>query len=314
MKFKKISSQSSKLNIKLLNILIDLNNNLIMSDIAKKHNVGRNTIYYRVKKLENAKLVERLTRSNFVAFEVTGKGKDLIEQYKKGNVQDLSLRKRSPINVHALKVKYPIIKDNELAKWDKEINVNNWVKKYYKIDIPIGITIEKTTKSIIFHYHTQDLDETDFIDQYHDLQLLGEYYGAKLLKDNFNIEIDPLRRKTLAQHIAFNDKELGKTRQKTRFKVRLGVPSQDIYGKELRQEAELFTDGSPYTNTIETNCYERARRRIIMPETIADIQEKLIPTLDQLSYNIKLHLNTLEEMNKTLKEMRKDVKNRRRND
>ena len=92
--------------------------------------------------------------------------------------------------------------------------------------------------------------------------------------------------------------------------VDLGRKAEGLFNK-LNQEAKAWIDRSYSYLEVESNDLEYVKRLLLMPEIIYNLDKKLAPILEELSNQIRLHLeveertlSTLEKLSRYIEELR----------
>lgn len=212
---------------------------------------------------------------------------------------------RKPTRLHNLKIKFPLLKDNPKSVWDKKVKINNWVKSYSKIDFPISITVERTSKSIVAHFHqfetTQEMFFTDFLTWI----MRGTDYLYYWLKEK-GIMISKQDALIIHQEVANISKEYDdKLDDKLTNNILLGRKAKSIFPTSINASAWL--DRSKGSVEIETNDLIYEEKLLLMPETIHELS-RWTENIELYDKNIVLHLKVLNKMDKTLDLIRKNLK------
>ena len=208
--------------------------------------------------------------------------------------------------LHNLAIKYPIIEDNPKAIFDKEVSINNWVKKYAKIDSPIGITVEKTTKSIIARFHQFGTKAPMFTTDFLDYVRKGEEALMVFLMRR-KITIDRMGAQTISQHIANESPEQeSAVDKKVTASIDLGRKATSVYPTKLKGSA--WIDRSLGQVEIETNDLTYEELLLKMPQSVNHLSKEVIPVLNAFTTQIKEHLGAVKDIRSATKELTKAIK------
>lgn len=287
--------------------------------IAKFLGSSVQNISRKLKYLEKKTFIKKI-KSYPVFFEISGNGKIWLERYKRGISTLSSLPVRQPtqmttftensINFHDFKIKIPIMKEGH-APETKKVKINNWIKQFARIELPIPLTIEITTKSAILHLTAKNLPRnTDFfakLTQWYFLSVLSANSYLKqrgYVLDLFSIEV-------ISQHIA----------SKTNETTDKEIPKGSVVEIDLKRKAEsiaktegkakAWIDRSDGIAEIETNDLTYEEKLLLMPETIErldkkvdknnEINTKYYESIKQYTKQINLHLNVEKNQLENLK-------------
>ncbi len=209
---------------------------------------------------------------------------------------------------HNLVLKFPILKDNDSVKWSKTSLINNWVKKYYFEELPLKLTIEKTSKSIILYLHQKEISKDNFYTDLLQWSLKAVFYCHHFLKER-GVVFDYFSGEVIRQHIATKAEEFeGFVDGKSTFEVDLKRSAKSIF--KSKERAKVWIDRSWGELEVESNDLLYEEKLVRMPEIVFE-SNKLIKDfyrgLDSYNKNLKLHLSVMGNINKTLKVMRKEL-------
>jgi DNA-binding MarR family transcriptional regulator len=325
----------------LYKILYGIKKGAYPSQIAKRLGISKQLVNYYLKRFLKENLIEKEFRTSFSKYKLTEKGieylkklkiklkrmekvkasKNLFNTYERNFLQNYRL--------HNLAIKFPILEENkELSKnlnWDKEIQLQNW-NTQIKQFIPYGITLKKTTKSIIVYIHQfQTKDFSDFINKI----LIVNTFVYDFLQKN-GIKINIYDGKVISQHIASKiQNNIAETiKQKVGHKATAEVDfdreAKSIYPTELK--AKAWIDYSFGDMEIETNDLVYLENFILMPERVRRFEEmanfiiqqqyefaknlqKHIEVLDKIGKGIEALNEGINKLNSELEKLKKDDKN-----
>ncbi len=319
----KVGAKFCKKNLQLLyKILVRVASGLYCSQIARQLKLKHQLVSYYLKKLEKCGFIALEVRTNYKGYKLTEKGKQFLQDLKvtlkeglqKGLAKSSSLSmSKTTINrnvrLHNLAIKFKILRDNPNAKFDKKVQINNWLKQYDIITFPIGITIEKTSKHIIVYLHQFQTNKKTFLNDFYQNCLKAVYYVYHYLARQKGIVIDILSGEIVREHIANEAPELNEATNKSRtVEIRLGRKAKAIYPSKIA--AKAWIDRSLGNVDIETNDMLYEEKLLMMPEILYDLNqrwghleglmERQIYVMSEFSEQIKLHLNVLQKMSDAL--------------
>lgn len=301
---------------------------LYPSKIANVLHVSTTLIIKHLKRLEVEGAVESYGKCpkfyavKDVAFKRCNVGFSLPMSGKRadGLNSDVNRRFKPPlisdtIRLHDFKIKIPILQKGKMVLTSKKVEINNWVKEYYNIDLPTKATLELTTKSAIIHFHTTDIPRNmGFNRALVEFATRGMVAVVSYL-GRHGYRLDLMNPRVISQHLASDaaaeiDKQVS---EGTVFKVNLNRPAATITG-EMQAGAAAWVDRSKGALEIETNdlIYEQAL--LEMPLRLVRIERgysEYDKRLNLYDMNIKKHLAVLGEMSAALKEMRNHYKEMR---
>ena len=303
--------KSKKIREKFLlyyRILSRIEKGMYPSQIARQLGFSLQRLRYHIKKLEADGLIVRKFRSNFVFYEVTPLGKRFLYHYRKKvtEVKNFSLPVSSKnVRLHNLAIKFPILKDNPSAEWDRKVEINNWVKNYCVVTFPVGITIEKTSKHIIAHFHQFQTDQEMFLSEFYNWVLKGCYYVYYYLIREKGIQIDLFRGEIIKEHIANEHPELNdKIDPRKTVEISLGRKAQSIFPANF--QAKAWIDRSLGSVDIETNDLLYEEKLLMMPETVHEIRSLMVQNIavvNEFAKQIALHLEVMQNISHSLSQL-----------
>jgi len=299
-----------------LKILYYIKKGLYGNQIARKLNISKQLVNYHLKYLESKGYIKSEYRTSFKAYSITDSGLKYLESQKsKLRSKKISLgmndkaQAKKPVSLHNFVVKYPILREQNIPfNWDKEVSLNGWIQKFYKLDkYPIEITIKKTTKHIIAYFKQLETNKDMFFTDFMNYALKGAYYVYYFLMKEAGIEIDIFNGEVISQHIANIEEDLNdKVDHKATFKVMLNRKSKSIYNTNI--DASAWIDRSYGDVEIETNDLLYEEKLLLMPERVDRLYNEFLPAIERLTAQINLHLEVQREMLRTLKMIQKNLK------
>ncbi len=290
-----------------LAILLKLKAGKYEKQIANEIGISKQRVHYYITIFLSKGYITTLFKSSCKCYDLTTEGHKLLSELQKEKLQS---KKSSPgmkqfllmpkkTRLHALTIKFPIIEDKDNRKWNKEVKINNWVKRYEVL--PIGITVEKTTKHIIAHFHSIETEKPLFMTEFQNQAFRGLLYLISWLRHR-NILIDGFSGEVISQHIANESDEYEKAVDKhLTVSKELGRTAQSLFPTKIN--AKAWIDRSEGQLETETNDTIYEEKLLKMPETIDDMEKKMIPVLNSFSHQIMLHLEVQKETLKTLKKI-----------
>lgn len=235
--------------------------------------------------------------------ELTARGQILVSRQSSKYSKFSDRVKPKNSRVHSVSFKFPILHDHFTGNWDKiSNNLTNSIRAYKKIEFPIHVTIEKTTKSIILHLHDKQIDRHIFFTEFTEWIIKTIFYAYHYLKRK-GLEFDFLEIQAIKQHVANpspEDEHILDPR--ATFSKDLGRQAHFIAPSP--QPARAWIDRSLGPLEVETNDLEYEEKYLMVPENVEAIlhgQARFHQDLDLYSQNIEKHLAVLDEMSSTLK-------------
>lgn len=277
-------------------ILLKVRDGQYNSQIARQLGLKKQNIAYFLKKLEKNGYIQRKFRSNFVFYELTDKGKEFL----KGQSQNFSLSSRKGHSrLHNLVISFPILEDNPDASFGKEVSLNNWVSKYSVISFPIGITIQKTPRNVIAHFHQFETSKEMFLTDFYNWILKGVYYLYYYLMREKRIKIDIFDGRVIRQHISNEEPDLNeKIDQKMTTQIDLNRKAKSIF--QTQENARAWIDRSYGNVEIETNDMLYEEKFLKMPELIYELSQNFAPAIEKLTQQINLHLEVMQQIKEAI--------------
>jgi len=269
----------------------------------KSKGITKQRLNYYLQKLKHRNLIKKI---GYGVWDITEVGRQEVKKF--------SLGMKKPIDIHALAIEVPILKDNKNFQWDEEIKKRNWIAKYKYNVGKIRLTLEKTTKNIIIYVHSRRLRNlTDATG----LTIKALIYTNHYLREN-GFKIDLFSPKINNNHLAIKDEEIEKNVPKQlSMRLSLNRKAKKVFKGDKDRVARVWTDTSPFRG-IETNDFEYAENYLRMPERLKNVELGLIRFSDSLALydkNIRKHLAIMDligesmvEMNRTMRDIRNSIR------
>lgn len=273
--------------------------------ISRQLNIPRSTIQDRLKRLIDIGLLKKEIKTSCTLYKMTRLGYIYLSSYR----AELSryLRGKSKTRMHRLNIKFRIIDNNIKAKFEKNYKLNNWIQRYTTVKFPIGITIKKTPKSVIAMFHEFETKRSSSLTDFFQHIMKGINYVYYFLIKEYKIKIDIFSGIITDQHIVNEMPELDKKLDKKVTTVMdLARVSKSIFPTEIR--AKSWIDRSHGMPEVETNDFLYEEKLLMMPEYIEKLSSTFMPTMQDLSKQIYLHLQVQKDTQIIMKEIGKNIK------
>jgi hypothetical protein len=249
------------------------------SKIAEKLKIKKQLCWYYVKKAEKLGLIRKKYRTSIAVYEVLPIWKEvekiILEEFIKS--KNATLRVKS-VRTHNLAVKFPILQDNPGAKFEKEVKVNGWVKKFDFITFPIRMTVEKTPQNVILYFHEFSADPTNFLTYMFRYVLKGVLLAYEHLRKK-GIKINILEGEVIREHISNEIPSLNSLIPKTRtVEIKLGRKARSIY--PFDKEGRVWIDRSRGNVEVETNDLSYEEKFLMFPEEVFAVSRKVDILID----------------------------------
>lgn len=283
--------KDSKKNEFLLNIYSLIEQGFNPSQITKKLNISKQSLYYYTQILKN---------EGFISM----RSKGVWEIVKKISLGTSEVKKPFT-NLHALQINFPIlegiIKDED---WEIKERLNHWLPKYTSLEALGGLRIKNNNnKSITVWALPRNIKSLEEIDN---LAHQIRDYVYIYFKTKHQVELDKYNCETKNLDIATEDKTSeGMLKKGEKFKVNFNKKAEKIF-KNDKIDSSAWIDGSPFNFTAETNDKEWKREYLNMPFNI----QKLMSGVMYIAENYKSHIGVVEKLNKILikPEIKKHIK------
>ncbi|MEM4740290.1 MAG: winged helix-turn-helix domain-containing protein [Zestosphaera sp.] len=293
---------------KILKILLLVEKGMSINQISFQLDISKPLLTYHFKKFLSNGLVELECKYPKI-YRLTEKGKEYIEILK-SELSSENVKKLSGAYVRSnIAIKLSIIKDNPNVKFEREVEINNWIKEYTRVNFLIPLTLEKTTKSIIVHIDKFEIEKKHFFSELFSKLLKILFFVYTYLKNKYDIEVDILNPKIIRQEFANYSPEFeGVVEKNVKIEVDLGRKAKNIFDELMDANAKAWIDRSFNVLEIETNDKSYEEKLLLMPENI----DKLIKKIELLeNNNVQLYnkfINILEEMTKILEINMNEIK------
>jgi len=237
-----------------------------------------NYMFYEKNLIRNGYIVKYNTYPR--TYALTSAGKSALEN--PANLK-LSLRmsggrpktkttKTPEISVHDVKVKIPILRKGDPIPPDKETAVRNWTKKYYRIDLPVPVTIEETTKNLILHFHELRYPrDPNAIGMMMGDVMRYTYLIATWLNAKYGWVVDVPNARVILNHIAIEVPEVKEHLRPGTEVVFQDKKARAIDGKELPYPSKAWIDNTPSERNAETWDLDYTEAFLRMPFTVEHI-------------------------------------------
>lgn len=283
----------------LYRILKAIRKGMYPAQIARQLRVSKQLVAYYVKQAEKEGLVKLEFRTNFKSYILTEKGLGFIREVKKVSIPSM----KSSVRLHNLAVKFPVLRDNPDARWDRENELRNWIESYSTLSFPIGVTVKKTTRSVIMYFHQFVTEKPMFLSEFYNWVLKGIVLVQAWLSREKGILIDVMNGEVIRQHIANESPEFNRrVGRRTTVEVRLGRRARSVYPS--REDAKAWIDRSLGNVDIETNDMLYEEKLLMMPEYMHEIASRFIPAVEEYARQIRLHLEVLQGIKQAVEELR----------
>ncbi|MEM4460946.1 MAG: winged helix-turn-helix domain-containing protein [Nanopusillaceae archaeon] len=293
---------------KILKILLLVEKGMSINQISFQLDISKPLLTYHFKKFLNDGLVELECKYPKI-YRLTEKGKEYIEILK-SELSSESVKKLSGAYVRSnIAIKLSIIKDNPNVKFEREVEINNWIKEYTRVNFLIPLTLEKTTKSVIVHIDKFEIEKKHFFSELFSKLMKILFFVYTYLKNKYDIEVDILNPKIIRQEFANYSPEFeGVVEKNVKIEIDLGRKAKNIFDELMDANAKAWIDRSFNVLEIETNDKSYEEKLLLMPENI----DKLIKKIELLeNNNVELYnkfIKILEEMTKILEINMKEIK------
>jgi len=284
-------------------ILLAIKKHGYASKIARQMNLKRTSTDYHINTLLSIGYIRLEVYTSAKLYVLTEKGEDYIKNFK---MPKFSLPTKK-VRLHTMRINFPILEDNPNAKFEKVNNdFKNWIPKYITVTFPIGITIQKTPKSIVAIFHEYETDRQTCITDFFSWVMRGSYYVYYYLMNRMKIRIDIFNGVIKQQHIANEELKNARIDEKQTTTMALGRKAKTLLG-DAPFDANAWVDFSKGNERgimdIETDDMLYQERLIMMPEYVNTLRQVVPPMVNDIRREINLHLEIQRE---TLKGQRED--------
>ncbi len=292
MKFDRKPNLGIKLGHHQYKLLLCLKKGMYEAQISRQLKTPRQTMHNRIKRLIDIGLIKIDVKTSCTLYKITRLGYISLSSY---NAQlSRYLRGKDKTRMHRLNIKFKITDNNLKAKFDKNYKINNWIQSYTSIKFPIGITLKKTTKSIIVMFHEFETKKSRCLTEFFQHVMRGTTYAYYYLKKEHKITIDIFSGIVTDQHLINESPEFEKKIDKNKTTVmELARISKSVFPTEIK--AKAWIDHSKGLPEIETNDFLYEEKLLMMPEYTEKIAQTFIPTMEELTKQIHLHLQVQKD-------------------
>ena len=219
---------------------------------------------------------------------------------------------RPTTNLHALEIKFPILKGKITGKgWKIKNRLNNWVPQHTQIDNLGGLTLRNNNnKSLTVQAHTRDIKDLAEVDNlcFKIKAYIHNYFRKQgVYLDVFNAEVKNL-------NLATEDtKAKGMLRKGEKITLDLNKGAQKIFNKD-NIRAKAWLDGSPFEFSAETNDIEWKKEYLSMPfriKNLFDYLTKLTNTTELFMTHYTSHIPYIQESKKLMQKLNKQINQKR---
>jgi len=255
------------------------------SEIQSILKITKQNIQYYINYLKNNGFIKKI-------------GYGTWEVKKEVKKSSLGVRDKPTTELHALQIKFPILKGKINDKdWQIKNKLKNWIPRYKTLRNLGGLTIRNNNnKSLTIFAKARDIESLEEVDNlaFKIRLFIGKFFQSQGVKlDIFNCEVKNIDLET-------ENKDIEKaTRRKEKFVLDLNKKSEKIFEKD-NINAKAWIDPTPKPFSVGTNDKEWKREYLSMPFRIRDsfgILEATLKTLQiqtehtkYLAENIRSHI------------------------
>ena len=273
-----ISSNLKPVKHQFLPLLLGcISDKLLLKDIRKKLGKTKQALNYHLQRYRKLGVIKRIQSYPYSIYELTSLG----ENVKKSLEQSEHIR--ALWKAHNLIVGFPILSFGSFNFVDtsrrKLIQMNNWI--YAREDHDGHVIHIQDTGLLKIYLPAKYCKDPDvaFGEMYSKATRIGQWYCHK-----YNMKLRPMKVIRKGMKSLVNSEKLAK-----------------IFGRVKLEQ--MWIDASDGTEELESYQDSYAIENMLkLPEII---ETQLVPTLEQFSKNIELHLEVLQEIKKAVKELNK---------
>jgi hypothetical protein len=278
--------------------LISKLNSSSLRKVSKELNIPLVRLYRFLDKLEKDGYIIKTKKGQLVNYSIIREDESVSKLMK--NLLNLSVSSQKPkidLRIHNLVAKAPIISGSENITPEKVIKLKNVERKYFKIENLASAEI--INKTLIIYLPEIKADPND-------LGLILTTYFRILnhifihLQSKYRLFCDISQLQIVRQHISYEGDipKFPLTTIKTEKEAKSIAEYKEKAWVRLGEESL----GKP---EIETNDLDYASAFYQMPYVLFQLQKQFVPAIQELTKQIKLHLEVMNEMKETLKEIRR---------
>ncbi len=298
-----MSKKTSKNVLLLYRILKAVGKGMYPAQIARQLGVSKQLVSYYINRAEKKGMVKTEFRTNFKSIILTEKGLEFLKKVKRVSIPSTG----SSVRLHNLAVKFPVLRDNPDAVWDRGNELRNWIESYATVTFPVGLTVKKTTRSVIVYFHQFRTEKPMFLSEFYNWVLRGIVLVQAWLSREKGVLIDVLNGEVLRQHIANEAPEFNKVvGKRATVEVRLGRRAESVYPS--REDAKAWVDRSLGSVDVETNDMIYEEKLLMMPEYMHEVAKRFLPAVEEYARQIQLHIEVLNGIKRAVEELRDVLK------
>lgn len=254
-----------------------------------------------VSKLEEKKFTEPTstdsktkTDTQSVSKLVNKPSTEKSQQARKFTEDPLYKRRASSHVRTTIRVRVPIVKDDDVSVWEKETGLRNWVKKSVVFD---GVTVVKNTRCVELFFYQREFGRDPRFKELVEAELYTlEMDVARWLEKEKHILVDLSEATVSWAEYANPMPELDETADPSKMhREYLGYRADTSHGP-ADFEAQAWCDRSWNMFETESNCLEYEQKVIYAPIYIHELYQ-LLPWLSE---NLRSHQGVLDKMQTTL--------------
>jgi len=276
--------------------LINKLNSSSLRKVAKELNIPVSRLFRLLKQLESNGYILSEKRGQTVSYILIREDETVSKLLEKSLYLSVASPKKINLRYHNLVAKVPIISGDVVP--EKVIKLNNGVeRKYFKIKNLASAEI--INKTLIIYLPEIRADPNDLG------AILTTYFRMLehiqlILQSEYKLFCDFSQIKIVRQHISYEGDipQFPLTTVKTEKEAKSIAEYKEKAWVKLGEESL----GRP---EIETNDLDFAHAFYQMPYVLMQLNKQFVPAIQELTKQINLHLEVLNEMKETLKEVKK---------
>jgi len=276
--------------------LINKLNSSSLRKVAKELNIPVSRLFRLLKQLESNGYILSEKRGQTVSYILIREDETVSKLLEKSLYLSVASPKKINLRYHNLVAKVPIISGDVVP--EKVIKLNNGVeRKYFRIKNLASAEI--INKTLIIYLPEIRADPNDLG------AILTTYFRMLehiqlILQSEYKLFCDFSQIKIVRQHISYEGDipQFPLTTVKTEKEAKSIAEYKEKAWVKLGEESL----GRP---EIETNDLDFAHAFYQMPYVLMQLNKQFVPAIQELTKQINLHLEVLNEMKETLKEMKK---------
>jgi len=277
--------------------LIDKLNSSSLRKVAKELNIPVSRLFRFLKQLKDEGYIATEKVGQTVSYKLLREDETVSELFQKTlNLSVASPKKEINLRYHNLVAKVPIISGDVVP--EKVIKLNNGVeRKYFKIkNLASAEIISKTLIIYLPEIKARPNDLGAILTTY--VRMLDSI--RIILENEYRLFCDFSQIQIVRQHISYEGDipEFPLTTVKTEKEAKSIAEYKEKAWVKLGEESL----GRP---EIETNDLDFAHAFYQMPYVLMQLNKQFVPAIQELTKQINLHLEVLNEMKEILKEIKK---------